>query len=198
MVSEYRGRSNSHAPKDIDQSRSNSKGRYKDVECHYCHKKGYIKKYCWKLKNKSEKDSNDKGKDDSDNEDKVNATFVGFLLVHEFESMNLVDNSTSWVIDSVTSFHFTSRRDLFTPYTTGDFGSAKMAHEGVVRSVGFGQVCLEMFNGSRLILKHVKHVPNVRLNLLSVGKLCDENYTSLFSRDSWKLTKGFHGCGKRY
>jgi len=50
LVSEYRGRSNSRAPKERDQSRSNSKGKYKDVECNYCHKKGHIKKYFWKFK----------------------------------------------------------------------------------------------------------------------------------------------------
>jgi len=53
-----------------------------------------------------------------------------------------------------------------------------------------------MSNGSRLILKHVKHVFDVRLNLLSVGKLCDENYNSSFSSDSWKLTKGSMVVGR--
>ena len=165
LVYEYKGRSKSRASKDGNQSRSNSKGRYKDIECHYCHKKGHIKKYCWKLKNKSEKDSNDKSKYDSDNEDKINATSVDFLLV-QFEFANLVYSSTSWVIDNGASFHITSKRDLFTSYTPGDFDNVKMAHEGVVRYVGVGHICLEMSNGSRLILKHVKHVPNVRLNLL--------------------------------
>jgi len=47
------------------------------------------------LKNRSEKDNNDKGKDSSDDEDRINATSVNFLLVHEFESANLVDSSTS-------------------------------------------------------------------------------------------------------
>jgi len=112
-----------------------------------------------------------------------------FLLVHEFEFDNLVDSLTGWVIDSGISFHITSRRDLFTSYTPGDFGNVKMTHEGVARCVGVGQFYLEMSNGSRLILKHVKHVLDVRLNLLFVGKLCDENYNNLFSGDSWKLTK---------
>jgi len=62
------GRNNSHAPKDRDQSTRTSKGKYKDVDYHYCHKNGQIKKYLWKLKNKSEKDSNDNGKDNSDDE----------------------------------------------------------------------------------------------------------------------------------
>ena len=195
MVYEYRGRSNNRGPK-RDQSRSNSKGRYKDVECNYCHKKGHIKKYCWKLKNRTEKDNSDKGKDSSDDEDKINATFDDFLLVHEFEPANIVDSSTSWVIDSGASFHITSRRDLFTSYTLGDFGSVKMAHESIARCIGVGQVCLEMCNDSRLILKHVKHVPDVRLNLLSIGKLCDENYNNSFAGDSWKLTKGSMVVGR--
>jgi hypothetical protein len=49
---------------------------------------------------------------------------------------------------------------------------------------------MEMSNGAKLTLKDVKHVPDIRLNLLSVAKLCDEGYDSLFSRDSWKLSKG--------
>jgi len=114
------------------------------------------------LKNRSEKDSSDKGsKDSSDDKDKINTTSVDFLLVHEFEFANLVDSSTSWVIDSGASFHITYRRDLFTSYTYGDFGCVKMAHGGVARCIGVGQVCLEMSNGSRLVLKHVKHVPDV-------------------------------------
>jgi len=92
LVSEYRGRSNNRAPKDRNQSRSNSEGRYKDVKCYHCHKKGHIKKYCWKLKNRNEEDNNDKGKDNSDDEDMIIATSVDFLLVYEFESANLVDS----------------------------------------------------------------------------------------------------------
>jgi len=125
-------------------------------------------------------DNNDIGKDNSDDEDRINVTSVDFLLVHEFESTNLVDSSTSWVIDSGASFHITSRRDLFISYTSNDFGSVKMAHEGVARCISVGQVCLEMSNDSRLILKHVKHVLDIRLNLLSVSKLCDENYNNSF------------------
>jgi len=139
------------------------------------------RRYCWKLKNESEKDNNDKGKDNNDDEDRMNVTFFDFLLVYEFEPANLVDSSTGWVIDSGASFHITYRRDWYTSYTLGDFGSVKMTHEGVARCVGVKQACLEMSNGSRLILKHV---PDVRLNLLSMGKLCDENYNNLFSCNS--------------
>ena len=94
------------------------------------------------------------------------------------------------MVDSGASIDVTSRRDLFTSYTPVDFGDVRMTHEGVARCTGIGQVCLETSNGSKIFLDRVKHVPDIRLNLLSVGKLCDENYDSLFSRDGWKLTKG--------
>jgi len=145
------------------------------------------------LKNKSEKDNNHKGKNNNDDEDMINATSVNFLSVHEFEFANLIDSSTSWVIDSGASFHIIFRRDFFTSYTPDDFGSVKMAHEGVARCVSVRQVCLEMSNGSRLILKHVF---DVRLNLLSVNKFSNENYNNSFSGDSWKLTMGSMVVGR--
>ena len=116
-----------------------------------------------------------------------------FLLVYKFKSTNLVDSSTSWVIDSVVSFHITYERDLFTCYTLGNFDNVKMGHKGVARCVGVGHVCLEMSNSFRLILKHVL---DIWLNLLSIGKLCDENYNSSFSGDSWKLTKSSMVVGR--
>ena len=148
------------------------------------------------MKNKSEKDNNDKDKYSSDDEDKINATSVDFILVHEFEFANLVGSSTSWVIDSSASFHITSKRDLFTSYTPSDLGSVKMTYEGVARCIGVGQVCLEMSNDSKLILKHVKHVLGIRLNLFSVDKLCYENYNNSFLGDSWKLIKGSMVVGR--
>jgi hypothetical protein len=36
----------------------------------------------------------------------------------------------------------------------------------------------------------VRHVPNIRLNLLSVGKLDDIRHGSYFGDAKWKLTKG--------
>ena len=59
-----------------------------------------------------------------------------------------------------------------------------MAHEGVAKYASVGHVCLEISNIPKLAPKHVKHVSNIWLNLLFVGKLCDENY------DNLKLTKG--------
>jgi hypothetical protein len=40
------------------------------------------------------------------------------------------------------------------------------------------------------VLDDVRHVPDIRLNLLSVGKLEDIHHGSYFGDAKWKLTKG--------
>ena len=90
--------------------------------------------------------------------------------------------------------------DFFTSYTAGDFGIVKMGNDGLVKVVGVGDVCLEMNNGTRLLLKGVKHIPDIHLNLISTGKLDDGRYFHTFSNGQWKFTKGamIIACGKKY
>ncbi|PKI56092.1 hypothetical protein CRG98_023524 [Punica granatum] len=44
--------------------------------------------------------------------------------------------------------------------------------------------------GCKLLLKKVRHVPEIRLNLISMGQLDDEGYSNEFSNGRWKLSKG--------
>ena len=52
----------------------------------------------------------------------------------------------------------------------------RMGNEGACRIVGIGDVRLTMSTRCRLLLKEVRHVPEVRLNLMSAGWLDDEGY----------------------
>ena len=49
-----------------------------------------------------------------------------------------------------------------------------MGNNGVSKIVDIGDVCLETGTGNKLILKDVRHIPNIRLNLISIGRLDDE------------------------
>ena len=49
--------------------------------------------------------------------------------------------------------------------------------------------CLETNIGSKLILKDVRHVPDIRLNLIFTSKLNDEGFTNCFGESKWKLSK---------
>ena len=47
-----------------------------------------------------------------------------------------------------------------------------------------------MPNGSVWLLEKVRHIPNLRRNLISVGQLDDEGHAILFVGGTWKVTKG--------
>ena len=65
-----------------------------------------------------------------------------------------------------------------------------MGNSGVSKIVGIGDVFLETSIGNKLVLKDVRHVPDIRLNLISIGRLDDEGFTNSFGESKWKLTKG--------
>ncbi|KAG8382299.1 hypothetical protein BUALT_Bualt05G0062400 [Buddleja alternifolia] len=65
-----------------------------------------------------------------------------------------------------------------------------MANHGVTEVIGMGNINLETDTGCRLILRDVRHIPDIRLNIISTGKLDDDGYVSNFGEGKWKLTKG--------
>ena len=49
-------------------------------------------------------------------------------------------------------------------------------------------ICIETNFGSRLVLKDVRHVPDLHYNLLSIGKIDEEGYYSHFDGGLRKMT----------
>jgi hypothetical protein len=180
LVTKKRGRSKSKGPKNRDKSRNKS-NKFDNVECHHCGMKGHIRKHCRQLKRENKEKGKETKNANGKNDDRVATTIAGdFFTVYDDEVINLACHETSWVIDSGVSTHVTSRRDLFTSYTAGDFGTVKMGNNDVAKVVGIGDVCLEMSNGMKLVLRDVKHISDIRLNLISIGKLDDDGYCSIF------------------
>ncbi|KAG5549866.1 hypothetical protein RHGRI_014986 [Rhododendron griersonianum] len=145
-----RPRGRSSTPHNRDQSRGSSRGRSpskQDIECHYCKKKGHMKRECLKLKFKEENRAKHGDKKQ--------------------------ENTTAVSSDA----------DFFTSYNEGDFGCVRMGNEGLSKIVGMGNICLETSVGCKLVLKDVRHVPDIRLNLISTGKLDDEGYNNHFEFD---------------
>ena len=78
---------------------------------------------------------------------------------------------------------------MFESYTGGDFGKVKMANHSMTEAIGIGDVVLVSNSGSKLVLRDVRHVPDIPLSINSTGKLDDEGYESYFGEGRWKLTK---------
>ncbi|RDX69595.1 hypothetical protein CR513_51267, partial [Mucuna pruriens] len=188
LVIENRGRSQK---KEREKSRSKSKSRYKNVECHYCHKTGHIQKHCflWKKKNKDKK-----GKSKEKDDDRVTTvTCDDLIILRDFEFVNFVSDESMWIIDSSATLHVTPRKEFFTSYITSDFGVLKMGNDGVTKVIDVGDVCLQTNTGMQLWLRGVKHAPDVRFNLISVHMLDDGAKKDILPRlKNAELEKCYH------
>ena len=199
----YKARDSQNYERSKSRGRSKSRTR-KSLTCYYCKKDGHKKTECRKWKRDQAKEKNDKGEKADHKKDEVNTSAVAttneVFLIGDDGCLNLACDECSWVIDSGASFHLTSHQGYFSSYTSGDFGHVRMGNDGFSKIVGIGDVCLETNTNCRIILRDVRHVPDIRLNLISAGKLDDEGYSNYFGEGKWKLTKGslIAARGKKY
>ena len=107
LVTERMGRSNSRGPKNRDRSKSKA-NKFSNVECHYCHLKGHIRKYCHQLKRDMKQGKvNEKKNDNGGEDDRVATTTSDFLIVYDSDVFNFAFQETNWVIDNDASIHVT-------------------------------------------------------------------------------------------
>ena len=62
-------------------------------------------------------------------------------------------------------------------------------NDGACEIVGIGDVCLLKSTGCRMVLRDVCHNLEIRLNLISTGRLNDEGYIGSFKNDTLKFSK---------
>ena len=55
--------------------------------------------------------------------------------------------------------------------------------------VGIRDICLKTSVDYKLLLKDVRHILDIHLNLISIGKLDNDGYSNQFAKEKWKLTK---------
>jgi hypothetical protein len=96
----------------------------------------------------------------------------------------------SWVVDSGSSFHATSHRKHFLYYVQGDFEKVHLGDDAPCKIVGMRKVKIKKRNRNQWLLKEVRHVPDLRKNLISTRQLASEGGISIFTDKVWKVTKG--------
>ena len=67
-------------------------------------------------------------------------------------------------------------------YVGGNFGKVQMANHGVTKVVDIGNVIKATNTGCKLVLKDVRHVPDILLNIISDDKLDEEGYVENHDR----------------
>ena len=87
-----------------------------------------------------------------------------------------------WILDSGASHHVTPCKDIFVAYNPGDYGRVHLGNNNFCSIVGVGDVQTKMKNGQDILLKQVRHVPEMCMSLISMGRLDDEGYSTSFGK----------------
>ena len=88
------------------------------------------------------------------------------------------------------SFHATPHRKFIHDYVPGDLGHVLFGDNEPCKIVGMGKVHIKLNNGNEWMLKYVRNIPTMKINLISTGKLGDSGCFSMFGKMWWKITKG--------
>ena len=112
------------------------------------------------------------------------------LLYNQENCCHIANQDIKWIVDSAASYHYVQKREYFSTYKAGDFGDKKMGNISVSQIVGIDNICIQTSMGCTLTLKDVQHIPNLRLNLISIHMLDNDGYSHSIGNDYQKLTKG--------
>ncbi|CAL5350460.1 unnamed protein product [Camellia sinensis] len=187
-----RGRSKSRGR---SRGRSQDRGKFKEgtsrprFKCYHCGQEGHIKKYCYALKGEQQQGNRQPKTEDGTTAVSVSED-IALFSVEEEECLHMSDNDTEWVVDTAASYHATSQKEFFSTYQAGDFGTVKMGNSSFSKIVGIGDVHIQTKVGCTMVLKDVRHVPDLRLNLISGIALDRQGYENYFGKGIWKLKKG--------
>ena len=141
--------------------------------------KGHLKKCCRAPKKKYERQQ------ETTQEENVAGDVLQDALIIA------LDNTSDYqAIELGASCHATPHRKLFHDYVQGDFGHVLLGDDEPYKIVGKGKVRITLNNGSEWMLKDVRQIPAMKINLISIGKLGDSGCFSMFGETWWKITKG--------
>ncbi|KAG8481450.1 hypothetical protein CXB51_026306 [Gossypium anomalum] len=111
----------------------------------------------------------------------------GELLV---VSVNDSKVSEEWILDSGCTFHISPNRDWFTTYETVSEGAVLIGNNASCKITGVGTIKVKMFDGVVRTLSDVRHVPELKRNLISLSTLDSKGYRYTAESGVLKISKG--------
>ncbi|KAL5757116.1 hypothetical protein ACOSQ2_021862 [Xanthoceras sorbifolium] len=85
-------------------------------------------------------------------------------------------NQNVWFLDSGASNHMTGRKDLFTELDEKVHGEISFGDLSKIPVQGRGDVMIKQKNGDHAFISNVYYVPDMKTNILSLGKLLEKGY----------------------
>ena len=86
----------------------------------------------------------------------------------------------------------TPNKEWFTSYRSGFFGTVHLGNDKSCAITSIGTIKIQLHDGVDMILNDVRHIPDMRKNLISLGTLHANsfNYRSDDNREILRVTKG--------
>ena len=100
------------------------------------------------------------------------------------------DKEDEWYIDSGCSTHITGNKYKFISLKKGKSGSVAFGNDSSIKILGKGVVNLE---NEKVKATNVLLVEDLKHNLLSVNKMCDQGYTLIFNSRKCEIKEADSG-----
>jgi hypothetical protein len=98
--------------------------------------------------------------------------------------------NNSWLLDSACSFHVTPQRNWFDTYRSVNCGYVQMGNDTTYTIIGMGTIKIKISNGVVRTLEEVRHIPDMKKNLISLGTLDSKGYSYKSDNGIMKVSKG--------
>ncbi|KAM6596627.1 hypothetical protein CsatA_007151 [Cannabis sativa] len=171
--------------------------------CHFCNRRGHIRPRCYKLQNYLKAMINRPMSFQKPNKTRKEGSQCEWRLRADRESnVGLVAQVSlsaflegQWYLDSGCSRHMTGNKKLLVNYKEAKEGVVTFGDGNKGHIIGKGDLVMS----GAAPLTEVLYVKGLKANLISIGQLCDANYTVSFSKTHCLVS--FDGCsvltGKR-
>jgi hypothetical protein len=153
------------------------KCKFPKNKCSNCNKFGHLSPHCRMPKTNREKNAS------------VNAVKASFQKEFVFHT-NIKDADTTnvWLLDSGSTNHICCSKEVFTSMRSHR-SIIKVGDGRELQVTGIGQVELQT-EKAKIKINDVLYVPNMKKNLLSIGKLTKKGASIVFEQNRCKIMKG--------
>lgn len=114
--------------------------------------------------------------------DQITKSLEAFLVSHD----NTLRRG-EWTLDSACSFHITPHKEWFYTYRPLDHGVVTMGNEYTCKVAGIGCIKIQMHDGIIRTQSNVRHVPNMKRNLISLATLENDGYENACKNGTFKI-----------
>ncbi|KAK2999560.1 hypothetical protein RJ639_023203 [Escallonia herrerae] len=101
-----------------------------------------------------------------------------------------LSSDRGWILDTGCSYHMCPNRDWFATYCSFDGGKVLMGNNVACKVVGIGSIQIRIHDGIVRTLTDVRHVPELRKNLISLGTLDSNGCSYRATSGVMRIMKG--------